>query len=223
MSNNKNLKKITVTALFCALAFLMTFLFRFKVSFLTFDFKDAIISIVSLLYGPLYGVVSAGLVAVLEFLSVSDTGVYGLIMNFISSSVFAFSCGLVYKFKRSFGGAILAVTASVISVTAVMIIANIFITPFYMGVERAEVINLIPALLLPFNLSKSIINSSALLLIYKPVTTALKKSGLVVSDKKSQYNFSTKTVLLTVISAAILLLTILFVVLILKGDFTFIK
>ena len=39
-----NVKKITVTALFCALAFLMTFIFRFKVGFLTFDMKDAILS-----------------------------------------------------------------------------------------------------------------------------------------------------------------------------------
>ena len=81
---NEKLKKIAVTAVFSAIAFLLTFFFKFKVSFLTFDFKDAVISIVSLVYGPLYGVTSAGVVAFLEFLSVSDTGLYGLIMNFIS-------------------------------------------------------------------------------------------------------------------------------------------
>ena len=97
-----NVKKITVTALFCALAFLMTFIFRFKVGFLTFDMKDAIISVISLLYGPIYGVASAGVVAVLELLSVSDTGLYGLIMNFLSSATFALACGSVYKYKRSF-------------------------------------------------------------------------------------------------------------------------
>ena len=60
-----NVKKISVTALFCAIAFLMTFVFRFKVGFLTFDLKDAVISVISLLYGPIYGVASAGVVAVI--------------------------------------------------------------------------------------------------------------------------------------------------------------
>ena len=54
---------------------------------LTFDFKDAILSINALLFGPLTGVVSAALVALVEFITVSDTGVYGLIMNFLSSAV----------------------------------------------------------------------------------------------------------------------------------------
>ena len=45
MTAGKNIKKLTVTALFCALAFLMTFVFRFKVGFLTFEFKDAVISV----------------------------------------------------------------------------------------------------------------------------------------------------------------------------------
>ena len=40
---NEQIKKIAVTAMLTALAFLITFVFRFKVGFLTFDFKDAII------------------------------------------------------------------------------------------------------------------------------------------------------------------------------------
>ena len=222
MKTNQNLKKVTVTALFCAIAFLMTFIFRFKVSFLTFDFKDAIISIVSLLYGPIYGVTCAGVVAFVEFLSVSDTGVYGLIMNFISSSVFALSCGLVYKVKRSFYGAIFAVITAVISVTAVMMVANIFITPFYMGVARAEVIGLIPVLLLPFNLCKSIINATAVLIIYKPVTNPLKKLGMINSNV-SYKSFSKKSLILILVSVVILLLAILFIIFEMGGSFSLLK
>ena len=68
-----SLKKIAITSVFTAIAFILTFIFRFKVSFLTFDFKDAIIAMVALMYGPIYGMTSAGVVAFLEFLSVSDT------------------------------------------------------------------------------------------------------------------------------------------------------
>ena len=221
MTKANELKKLTVTALFCALAFLMTFVFRFKVSFLTFDFKDAIISVVSLLFGPVYGIVSAGIVAVLEFLSVSDTGIYGLIMNFISSGTFAFACGTVYLFKRTFSGAIISVAVAVISVTAVMMIANIFITPFYMGVKTDDVIALIPTLLLPFNLSKAIINAASLLIIYKPVTSALKRGGLVVSRGQQGFVFTGKSLWLTVISLLILLSSVAFVIFKLGGTFSF--
>lgn len=217
-----NVKKISVTALFCAIAFLMTFVFRFKVGFLTFDLKDAVISVISLLYGPIYGVASAGVVAVLELLSVSDTGLYGLIMNFISSATFAIACGSVYKFKRSFSGAIIAVVVSVISVTAVMMVANIFITPYYMGVEKAEVIALIPTMLFPFNLCKSIVNAASLLIIYKPITNALKKTGLVSANKTS-YKFSKKSVILFVVSLAVLALAVCFIIFKMGGSFTFLK
>lgn len=217
-----NVKKISVTALFCAIAFLMTFVFRFKVGFLTFDLKDAVISVISLLYGPIYGVASAGVVAVLELLSVSDTGLYGLIMNFISSATFAIACGSVYKFKRSFSGAIIAVVISVISVTAVMMVANIFITPYYMGVEKAEVIALIPTMLFPFNLCKSIVNAASLLMIYKPITNSLKKTGLVSANKTS-YKFSKKSVILFVVSLAVLALAVCFIIFKMGGSFTFLK
>ena len=223
MTAGKNIKKLTVTALFCALAFLMTFVFRFKVGFLTFDFKDAVISILSLLYGPVYGVISAGVVAFLEMISVSDTGPYGLIMNFISSATFALACGTVYKFKRTFSGAIISVVTAVVTVTAVMMVANIFITPYYMGVARGEVIALIPTMLLPFNLAKAIINATSLLLIYKPVTSALKRTGLVISDDGKKFEFSKKTLILSIVSVIILALAVAFVIIKLGGSFSFLK
>ena len=223
MTTGKNIKKLTVTALFCALAFLMTFIFRFKVGFLTFDFKDAVISVLSLLYGPVYGVISAGVVAFLEMISVSDTGPYGLIMNFISSATFALACGTVYKFKRTFSGAIISVITAVVTVTAVMMVANIFITPFYMGVGRGDVIALIPTMLLPFNLAKAIINATSLLLIYKPVTSALKRTGLVMSDSGKKFEFSKKSVYLAIVSAVILALAVAFVIIKLGGSFSFLK
>lgn len=223
MTAGKNIKKLTVTALFCALAFLMTFVFRFKVGFLTFDFKDAVISILSLLYGPVYGVISAGVVAFLEMISVSDTGPYGLIMNFISSATFALACGTVYKFKRTFSGAIISVVTAVVTVTAVMMVANIFITPYYMGVARGEVIALIPTMLLPFNLAKAIINAASLLLIYKPVTSALKRTGLVISDDGKKFEFSKKTLILSIVSVIILALAVAFVIIKLGGSFSFLK
>ena len=221
--NSERLRKNSVVAMFCAVAFLMTFLFRFKVSFLTFDFKDAIISIAALLYGPLYGVFSAAVVAILEFLSVSDTGLYGLLMNFISSGSFALICGTVYKYRRNFSGAVLSVVSAAVGVTAIMMVANIFITPFYMGVTGKDVVAMIPTLLLPFNLCKTVINAACVMIIYKPVTTALKKAKLVKSDNPAIFKFTKKTAILWVVSALVILSVVLFLIYKMGGSFQFFK
>ena len=219
---NENLKKLIITAAFSAIAFLITFIFKFKVMFLTFDFKDAVISIVSLVLGPLYGIASAGIVAFLEFLSISDTGPYGLIMNLISSASFALIIGSIYKYKRTFSGAILAAIVSVLGVTTVMMIANYFITPLYMGVSSQEVAKMIPTVLLPFNLAKTVMNSATTLIIYKPIITALRRVGLVrINDGKIATSKS-KSVVLYLVSIIVIILTVLFIIFVLKGGFQFV-
>lgn len=219
MNRKSELKKLSVTAMLCAVAYLCVFLFRFKVSFLTFDFKDAILAVIAFLYGPLYAFFSSVAVSFIEFLSVSDTGMYGFIMNFLSSAAFAVTCGLFYRYRHTFSGAIFGSAAAVFFMTAVMLVANIFITPFYMGVTRTYVAAMIPKLLLPFNLAKGAVNAAVTMLIYKPITSALKKSGLVASvgrqtDRK-------KFILLSVVATAILVIFIIIIIFILKGTFVF--
>lgn len=214
----EQLQKICVTAMFCTLAFLMTFVFRFKVDFLTFDLKDAILSIVAMLYGPIYGLVSAALVAFLEFLSFSDTGFYGLIMNFISSGTFAFVCGIFYKYKRNFFGAIFAAVLAAFTTTGVMMVVNIFITPLFKGVPTQVVIQMLPTLFLPFNLVKTVINASSLLIIYKPFTTALKKAKIIKSGDVS-YKFSYKSLILTIVAFSVIVAMIIYILCYMNGEF----
>ena len=84
-------------------------------------------------------------------------------------------------------GALLGMLASVVSMTAVMMVANLIITPFYMGVSTSDVVQLIPTLLLPFNLTKGIFNASIVILIYKPDSKAIRLAGFVsVSVAKGQ-------------------------------------
>lgn len=212
-----DIKKLTVISMLIALAFLSIFLLKFKVSFLSFDFKDAILSVITLLYGPLWGIISVCIVAVLEFLTISDTGVYGLIMNIISSGVFALSVGFVYKYKRSFSGAIMASISAVISVTIFMMLANMLITPHYMGVSTDAVVKLIPTLLLPFNFVKSLMNASVMLIIYKPITSLLRRIGLM-KTKESNYKFGLKAIILTIVALLILVLSTVFIIFVLKGS-----
>ena len=204
--NKQSIKKLTVSAMLTALAFMVTFLTAmFKVGgFLSLDLKDAVLSIVALLYGPLYGFISVLVVALVEFFTFSSTGWYGLVMNILSSGIFVLVCGTVYKYKRDFYGALFSAILTVVSVTAVMLVANIFITPLYFGMPRQTVLDMLLPLILPFNICKSVMNSSVMLLVYKPFTSALKKTGLIKSEG-TPYTFDKKTVALTAVTILLIL------------------
>ena len=150
-----------------------------------------------------------------------DTQVYGLIMNIISSGTFVVVCGSIYKYHRTLGGAVTGLSLSVLAVTCVMMFANMFITPYYMGVPRGEIIKMIPNLLLPFNLCKSSINAAVAMLLYKPMTSALRKAKLLTGDGKPRH--TTKSMILVCVSVIVFVLALLFFVLYLEGEFFVVK
>lgn len=178
-ASSVRLRKMIVSALFIAVAYLFRFIFHFNAAFLTFEFKDAVICIGGLYLGPLYALVMSAIVALLEFATISGTGWYGLLMNFLAAAAFSVVASLLYRFRRTMGGAIVALFLGVCALAGVMIPANLLITPRFMGVETAAVVSLIPKLLLPFNLVKGLMNAGVVLLLYKPVTTALYHAHLL--------------------------------------------
>ena len=182
----QNLKKLVTAALFSALAYVAMFVTSWiKVGFLTFDAKDTIITLAGLLFGPLYALTISLLVALIEFITVGDTGIYGFIMNFLSSAVFSTVCALIYKYKKNIKGAIIALVSAILSMTAVMLLFNLFITPFYMKVPMGTVAAMIPTLFLPFNLTKGTMNAALVLILYKPVSRALKTARILPNKEIS--------------------------------------
>ncbi len=182
MNTNRNsakIKKIAAISMFCALSYVVMMTVRIPVMFLTLDIKDSVIVLCSLLYGPIAGLSAAVVVPTLELITVGDTGVYGFIMNVLSSVTFALVAGLIYRYKRTLTGAMVGLASAVATVTAVMLLANLLITPYYMGATVADVAALIPKVLLPFNLVKSVLNAAIVLLFYKPLSRVLKKSRLM--------------------------------------------
>ena len=51
------------------------------------------------------------------------------------------------------------------------------------GGSVAAVAELIPSVLLPFNLAKGLLNAAITLLIYKPIKIAMKRAGLLSKEK----------------------------------------
>ncbi len=175
------IKKLTALAMLAALSFAVHFV-HIPVMFLNLDFKDVIMAVGGMYFGPLSGLALAILVPLLEFFLSSDTGVYGLIMNWCGSITFICAASIIYRFKKTLSGAIVALCSAALAMVAVMLSANLLITPYYMGVSTAEVVALIPTLLLPFNAVKAVLNASLTLCVYKPLTAILRRTGFGKRD-----------------------------------------
>ena len=103
-NSTEKIKRMTAIAVFAALAYVIHFV-HIPVGFLNLDFKDVVMAIAGMYFGPSAGGVLAILVPLLEY-PTSETGPYGLIMNILSSGSFVIVASLVYKFKKTLSGAI---------------------------------------------------------------------------------------------------------------------
>jgi len=218
-----DIKKMVIISLFCALAYICVFVFRIKVSFLTFDAKDAIITVCGFLYGPLAAVITSLVTSFLEFITVSETGIYGFIMNVLSSVAFSVPAAAIYKNRKTIPTATIGLCVGVISMTSVMIAANFLITPFYTGLPVSQVKGMILPLILPFNATKSVLNAGLSMLIYKPLVNALRKVGLVQTKEDSDYKFNKRTVVVIIASLLVIAFAVSIFLLVLEGGVDFIK
>ena len=210
-NNILSVRSLVGMAMFAALAYGVTFVFRIPVSFLTFDAKDAVLTVASFIYGPVASLILALIPALIELITISGTGLWGFIMNFASSACFAFTASFIYKYKRSLNGAIIGIFLSIITTTALMMLLNLYITPIYMGVPREAVVELIPTLLFPFNLAKSMMNAAITMLIYKPVSAAMKRARLI--DGKVDLRFNRQSVIMLSVGGATLIAAIVIFIL----------
>ncbi len=214
--------------MFAAIAYVSVVVLKFQVGgFLTFDIKDALIAVCGMYFGPLYALSIAVIVPRLEFITISGSGVYGLIMNILASVAFAVTASLLYKYKRTFIGAVIGLLGGVFAMVGIMLVANLLITPYYLNMPTEAVANMIPTLLLPFNLVKAVINGALTLLLYKPLTTALKRAGFrksgwdIVKTEEEKRKSKILSVIVTVVALLIVTMSIFVIYKFLGGKISF--
>ena len=175
--SDSRIRTVAAVAVFCALAYVACVVFHFRASFLTFDLKDAVMTVGAMLFGPAWGFAMVLVVALIEMLTVSTTGLYGFVMNVLASASFVCVASFVYTRRRTMKGALAGTFAAILAMTGVMMLANLVITPFYIGATAADVAKMIPTLLLPFNLTKAVFNAALVFILYKPIAAALRRAG----------------------------------------------
>lgn len=215
-STNK-IKTIAILAMLTALAVAADMFLRIPGigGFLTYEPKDVILTIGAFIYNPIAGLVMSLVVCLVEMVTVSSTGFIGLLMNFLASAMFVGVSSVIYYRKKTIARAVIGLAAGSAAMIAVMLLWNYIMTPIYMGVPREAVVSMIPTLLLPFNAIKAALNASLVLLLYKPVVTALRKSKLIPTRESNDSPNKKKTnTAIIVIVSAVAVATLLLVLLI---------
>lgn len=214
MNRRFSTKELTTLAMITAMAYVLVCTVRIPVVlFLKYEPKDVIIAMGGFLLGPKAVVISAGVVALLEMVTISDTGIIGCIMNFLSTCSFCFLAASVYQKRHTISGAVTGLALGAGFMTLVMLLWNYLVTPLYMGVNRQDVAALLLPAFLPFNLLKAGLNSSLTLLLYKPLVTGLRRAGLVPTPDSPSGAKKPGVVLLS----GLLLLSCILLVLVLRG------
>ena len=179
-NRSESVRKMVLTAMLAAISYLIVSYIRIPVVlFLKYEPKDVIITIGGFLLGPMTSFVISLVVSLVEMITVSDTGPIGCLMNLISTCSFACTAALIYKRRHNLNGAVLGLLAGSVTMVTVMLLWNWLITPLYMGASRETVEQLLIPAFLPFNALKAGLNSALVLGLYKPLTSALRKTRLL--------------------------------------------
>ena len=141
--------------------------------FLVYDPADIPIFVTTFAYGPIAGLILTFIVSFIQAFVLGGDALYGFVMHMIATGAFAIIAGNIYNHKKTKKEAIIALVAGVLGMTAIMCVANYFITPLFMGVPRDVVLGMILPIIAPFNLLKGGVNGVITFLVYKRVSKFL--------------------------------------------------
>jgi len=213
---NTSTRKLTLMAMLAAMAYVAMLITRPLPSvagFLSYDLKDVVIVIAGFVLGPLPAALITVVVSLIEMVTVSSTGPIGLLMNVLSTLAFALPPSIMYAKNKRLKSAAMGLVAGVVLMTAVMLAWNYIITPLYMAVPRAVVAGMLLPTFLPFNLVKGGLNAGITMLVYKPVSGALHRAGLLgdsgAASPKRRFNLPATIISAFVVVTSIIVLIIM--------------
>lgn len=199
-------RTIACTGMLCAVAYVVMYLSKTifagmaVAGFLKFDLKDVVIAIGGFLFGPLNVLCVSTIVSLIEMITVSTTGPWGLLMNIISTCTFLCPAAYLYKRNRTFQWAVLGLCIGGVFMTASMMLWNYLVTPIYQGMPRAAIADMLLPVFLPFNLTKGLMNGALTMFLYKPVVVALRKAHLVPESSGKEHSSRSRNLTISVVA-----------------------
>lgn len=165
-------------ALLTALSLVLMYLVRFPIfpaaAYLEYDMADVPILIGTFMYGPAAGLLLTGVVSLLQWLLVSpQSGWWGADALFSHRRV-RIGGGLLYRKFHTRKGAALSLLLGGLTMTALMVPLNLWLTVHYNGAPLEAVQAMIWPIIIPFNLIKAGVNGSVTFLLYKRIGKLLR-------------------------------------------------
>ena len=177
-------------AMLVALSLILVMLINFPIlpaiPFMKYDPADIPILIGSFLFGPMGGVILTAIVSILQGLFISgDGGPIGIVMHFLATGTFAFIAGFIYQRTKTKRSAVVGLICGALSMTCVMVICNLLLTPIFLGAPMEKVIELLLPAIIPFNIKfcTSQYLKGALILT---VITTIRKVTIDLENKAKQ-------------------------------------
>ncbi len=170
-------KKIAIAAMLTAVGFLLTFI-NFpllpQAPFLRYDPGDIAILLLTFLLGPVYGVMSTFIVALLQALLLSADGWFGGLMHFLATSMLLLPAGFLLWRKETPQRRVIGLTVGIFLMVGAMLILNDWLDPIFYGMPKDSVRALLPWIGL-FNLFKGGMNVVFSLIVWHSVGAFWKR------------------------------------------------
>lgn len=179
LNRQNNTIKLAKMGMLVAISVILVYLVHFPIfpatPFLEYDPADIPIFIGTFAFGPLAGFTLTVVTSVVQGLTVSAAGGwFGILMHILATGSFVLVAGLIYKRSKTRKGAVIALTAGTVTMTAMMAVANIILDPIFYGMPVEAVYQLLP-FIIGFNFIKAGANSIVTFLLYKRISRFLHK------------------------------------------------
>ncbi|NMA55555.1 MAG: ECF transporter S component [Firmicutes bacterium] len=190
MSRIPNTKYLIKIAFLGALGFLLMYLefpLPFMPPFLKFDFGDVPTLIAGFAYGPIAGIITETIKSVIFLLSGrSEAGIIGTSASFVTGISLVIPAALIYRWHRTLKGAIVSLAVGTVVMTVVITVADIYVFLPLWNIPVDQIMPMIKSAVIPFNLLKGLITSTATFLLYKRMSSWLETEALLTTADKYQ-------------------------------------
>lgn len=186
--------KIAILAAIASIIMLFEFPLWFAPGFYKLDLSETVILMGSFAMGPVAGVLIELLKNLLNILINGTTTAYvGEFANFVTGCAFVLPAALIYKYKKTFKGALCGMIVGTLSLAAVGALINYFVLipafsklyklPIDNIIEMGSKVNplvgdlktLVVFAVAPFNIVKGVICSILSMILYKRLSNILHK------------------------------------------------
>ena len=177
VSNKKKTLKLVKMGMLVAISIILVYVIHLPifpaVPFLEYDPADIPILIGTFAFGPFTGLLLSIATSIIQGITVSaNSGLYGILMHIIATSTLVIIAGLIYCRNKTRKAAIIGLLCGMLAMAMVMVVANLIITPLFMGVTQEVVWGLMP-FIVGFNLIKAGINGLVTFFLYKRISEFL--------------------------------------------------